>query len=787
MPDSGNLGRPIDDVVVLEEGLSGAVSYAGRLLADLGATVVCVEGEIGNDLIGGSVRGYTDAGKMFVTSEFANENYPALVRSADLIIVDGETYFKRFEILNLSGSPKTVIAITPDGIAMPNAARSISAAAAFHQGGGSGVELRARAGDPRPVSPLGSLALFDSGVMAAFAAIAALLAPKHGTEGLNSTPQLVDLSIREVQVSLGRQDLSAFINEGVEVDRPEGYGPFLGLVLACKDGEVVTHLGEEQIPAWAKVTGLAELTEDARFLSSEQRARHWRDLMKLIETWTSGRTRLEVERELQPRRVPVAGVQTLREVLDDEQLRHREFFQEIGSSNQTLASIPVLVNGRREWRPQRRLERPQNEKSISSQLSDLIEGVTEEQERFFRAYVPRDRLPLEGIRILDFSWMAAGPSATQLLALNGATVIRVEAKERLDSYRRRPDAQGDPDASFIFSYVNAGKKSVCFNLKDPKQWNQVVEIAKTCDLVIENFSPGTMAKLKLGFEDLIKENPRLVMISASAAGSSGPKSHFSGYAPIFAAMGGLASITGHGDGLPAVFGRALDGRVGAYIALAAVAGVASARRYLKPLYIDLSDQEVVAVLLGDLLVDMLHGNGDGLRIGGRAYESDWITRCYESSREGAWVFVEVTTQAQRQAVRKLVREERQGSGDANEAFGSDDEASGKDLSGRIAAWCRNRSRNEIVAALDKVGIKSYEVSRARDLANDSHLAARRFWSEMIHPVLGRLIVPGNPVFWSRSLISRGSCPSSPLLGIDTASVMQDTQYRLARWYSDPGT
>ncbi len=122
------------------------------------------------------------------------------------------------------------------------------------------------------------------------------------------------------------------------------------------------------------------------------------------------------------------------------------------------------------------------------------------------------RLPLEGVRIADLSWQIAGPTCTRYLGLMGAEVIRVESQRRPDPYRERT----------ISHFINQGKKSVTLNLAHPKGVQLAKDLVGLSDVVIENFAPGVIERLGLGYQDLRLANPDIIMLSSAGLGHSGP-------------------------------------------------------------------------------------------------------------------------------------------------------------------------------------------------------------------------------------------------------------------------
>ncbi len=162
---------------------------------------------------------------------------------------------------------------------------------------------------------------------------------------------------------------------------------------------------------------------------------------------------------------------------------------------------------------------------------------------------------LNGVRVLDLSRVFSGPWAAQMLADFGADVIKVERPGRGDDVRhqglRVRDAQGgETRETSSFIAMNRGKRSVTVDIAQAEGQALVRDLAKGCDIVIENFKAGDLARYGLDYASLKQVNPKLVYCSISGFGQSGPYSHLPGYDPLFQSMSGLMSITGHADEEP---------------------------------------------------------------------------------------------------------------------------------------------------------------------------------------------------------------------------------------------
>jgi CoA:oxalate CoA-transferase len=163
--------------------------------------------------------------------------------------------------------------------------------------------------------------------------------------------------------------------------------------------------------------------------------------------------------------------------------------------------------------------------------------------------------PLEGVRVLDLTRVLAGPYCTMMLSDLGAEIIKVEVPGTGDDSRAfGPFRNG---TSLYFITINRGKESIAINLKTEAGKKLLKDLAATCDVVVENFRPGTMEKLGLGWDVLKKLNPRLIYAAVSGFGHTGPDSRRPAYDILVQAMGGVMSITGWPDSPPTRVGMSL--------------------------------------------------------------------------------------------------------------------------------------------------------------------------------------------------------------------------------------
>ena len=371
--------------------------------------------------------------------------------------------------------------------------------------------------------------------------------------------------------------------------------------------------------------------------------------------------------------------------------------------------------------------------------------------------------PLEGVRIVDFTWAWAGPQATLLLGFLGAEVIKVESRRRLDHTRMRSLMAGPtmagPDHSAIFSDLNFNKLSLTLDLTQPKAVEIIKSLVRISDVVAQNMRPGVMDRLGLGYEDLRAVKPDIIMLSSSAVGTTGPERSYVGYAPTFAAMGGIAHITGRADGPPQPLSGAVDLRVGTTSAFAVLAALYHRRRTGQGQHIDLSSTEAISALIGHVFMDYAMNR----RVPERAGNHDQNMaphNCYPCQGERKWVAIAVTSDEEWRALCRVVGDGRLAE-DPRFADAAGRHRHQEELDRLLGEWTRSRTPAEVTEALQREGVAATPVVDGPSVAQDPHLRERGMLQEVDHPALGKRMVLGAP--WKMSKVP-WEVRQSPLLG-----------------------
>lgn len=381
-------------------------------------------------------------------------------------------------------------------------------------------------------------------------------------------------------------------------------------------------------------------------------------------------------------------------------------------------------------------------------------------------------LPLAGVRVADLTWMIAGPYGTYLLARMGAEVIKIEGLEPLDHTRENPphaDMIPGPNRSGFFNSLNAGKKSVTLQLRNAEQLQLAKEIIATSDVFVESFSYGTVDKLGLGYEEVRRLQPDIIMVSCSGFGQTGRDRGLRAYMGTIHAYTGLNSINGYRGGPPkAAGGLWADYSSGAALVFAVVAALYHRKRTGCGQRIDLSMADVVLSMMGAAFADhFLNG-----RVGapqGNFSEHAVPNNVYPSQGEDAWVAISVETDDQWRALCKVIGDRELDRPEYRELSGRLQHTTAIDE--RIAAWARQRTPLKAAEALQRAGVPAGPSSSARDLLAQPQLRARGFFVEPEHPEIGRRAIPNMP--WRISTCADAPCRPAPLLGEHNDKVLGD--------------
>lgn len=347
---------------------------------------------------------------------------------------------------------------------------------------------------------------------------------------------------------------------------------------------------------------------------------------------------------------------------------------------------------------------------------------------------------LQGIRVLDLTRVLAGPFCTLQLADMGAEVIKIERPQfGDDTHFFGPFKNG---ASGYFIMLNRGKKGITLDFKKPQAVEIFKEMVKQADVVVENFKPGVMDKLGIGYEELKKINPRIIYAAISGFGQYGPYWERPGYDILAQAMGGLMSITGFPDNPPTRVGSSVgDLSAGMYGALAIMMALFSREKTGKGQLVDVALMDSIFSFCETNVVRYTVGGIIPGRVGSRHPLSAPFD-IYQA--KDGYVVIAVANESLMAKLFKLM-----GKAELHQdpRFETDAKRSEHDqeLKVVIEAWLADYTVEQAVAAMLAQGVPSSPVFTIPQVCNDPHLAAREMLVEIEHPVAGKVLIPGNPM------------------------------------------
>jgi crotonobetainyl-CoA:carnitine CoA-transferase CaiB-like acyl-CoA transferase len=369
---------------------------------------------------------------------------------------------------------------------------------------------------------------------------------------------------------------------------------------------------------------------------------------------------------------------------------------------------------------------------------------------------------LNGVRIADFGWVLAGPYSSMLLSYLGAEVIKIETRKRIDEQRVQhgAGASKDCESSSNFFEINLNKLSVTLDLSTAKGSELAKKIVSISDVAMENMRPGVLNKLGLGYSELVKVKPDIIMLSLSGYGATGPLSGYAAYAPCFSSFGGQAFLTGYADGEPNTMTSDCDARAGTMAAFAVLMALNIRQRTGQGQHIDLSSSEALNAMIGDQMMEYSMNQRSPSRDGNH----DAIMaphNCYRCRGNDAWISIAVATDKEWESLCDAM---------GNPEWTRDEAFSNaysrwqnqERLDRLIQEWTKNYRHHEVMDLLQGGGVAAMPSFKAKDLFTNPHLISREAIAEIKHPVLGtrKAITPP----WKMSETPPRIVRTAPLLG-----------------------
>ncbi|RKS70906.1 crotonobetainyl-CoA:carnitine CoA-transferase CaiB-like acyl-CoA transferase [Actinomadura pelletieri DSM 43383] len=699
---------PLLRVVELAEGVAGQV--CGRLFAGFGHTVIKCEPPGGDPLrtrepVDADGLGYTftalNADKQSVCvdpeSPDGRARLAELLSSADILITDfGPGRAARTGLTPhrlRSAHPRLVIvALTPYGVADERSDVHGDSLLAESYGG-----LAAMVGEPdrAPLSLGGEQTAHAAAFVGFYGSMLALRRPGG---------DVVDVALCDVAAYIDWKSDVVYAETG---QIPTRTGTNIGRwrTVRAADGWIGLIYTPEQWDSVVELIGDPAL-EDPRLRGDKARLDLVDTWWPAVERWAAARTKREIYNEAQRLGLPFGYGADLADLVADPQYRARSFVSDGAARLAPVVGLPWRFGSPRDLHGTGETTGPR----------PPIRGGD-------GAAAGGDPAPLAGVVVLDLGTITAGAATGRLLADYGATVIKIESMGRPDAFRVWPvPTEGDADVteeSPLFESNNAGKLGITLDLKTDSGRAEMRRLVERSDVLIENFTVGVTRRLGIDCPTLMEVNPRLIYLSLSSQGQSGPESGTRSYGSSLDLLSGLASVTGYQGGRP-MWSSADINYPDQIVSLFGAGLIAYClAQNLRGTYLDVSQRELVSWTLADRILEHLD-TGTVPEPTGNRRPGSTPHDVYRCAGDDQWIAIACRTDTERAALATLV-----GAGGMASRPSPWWERNHEEVDAAINAWSGSRSKEECLRELTLARVPSAPVLSARERAEDPHFRRRR--------------------------------------------------------------
>jgi crotonobetainyl-CoA:carnitine CoA-transferase CaiB-like acyl-CoA transferase len=597
--------------------------------------------------------------------------------------------------------------------------------------------------------------------------------------------QFVDVSVQAAVFWTGLNAMLAHPTQGRNIER---FGTVLQLstlvtplVYPCADGEVclvATSATLAGLVPWMADAGVVTrewaeaedwTTYEVRMLTADALVHPVEDVRAAVTTFTRGRRKMELFEGGIARGVTLAPVNTAADVVALDHLAVREYWDDVRlPSGRSLRGAGPFVKASRTpitW------SRPAP--AIGEHTSEVLDALAPAPAEHRAASPARARLPLEGVKVADFSWIGVGPITAKALADHGATVVHVETDRPADRLRLvgpfKDDIAGINRCQFFASF-NTSKLSLQLNLKHPDGRDIAKRLLAWCDIALDSFTAGTMDSLGLGYDVARSLNPGIVMATTCLMGQTGPAANLAGYGYHAAAVSGFFEITGWDDRAPGgPFNAYTDTIAPRFLATTLIAALDHRRRTGEGQFIDQAQMESSLHFLAPELLDV-QVSGTSPRRAGNYDPACAPHDAFPCAGVDQWCAIAVETDEQWRALRRAL---------GDPAWAADaalDTAAGRlaqlDLLDReLSAFTARHEPHALMTLLQAAGVPAGAVQRSSDHQLDPQLAHRKFFRRMEHPEMGEVPYEGHQ--YAIGGYDNGPLFPAPCLGEHTYQVLTE--------------
>lgn len=749
----------LSDLRVVEIGSSAGTSYCARLFADFGADVWKVEPPTGDPLRGSAPLTPEGQSAWFAFLNFnkssmiidvadANTNVRVanLIKDCD-ILVDGRYIdpagCASIDIAAIRKRCPGLIHVEESWFGQQGPYAEFAATDSTVRALAGLIKLAGPVEGPPSHAPD-----FQAGILAGLwgfiASASSAVARTHGGPGRSWS-----LSIFESCLSLSEYLMFEAFAQG-DVMRRVGVNRFwpnfpIGIYETKKGRVGVSAVTPTQWCSFCDMLGLSELRNDPALASNEDRLKHTEQIERQFMPRLMTRTAQEWFAEGLKLKIPIVPVPEISDLLQDAEKKKRGAIvpvllgQEEGltaGSMQRLISTPPRRGGRVPAPNER-----QTRANIRRRLGDTVSASS--------AVLDAGKLPLKGIRIVDFSMGWAGPLCTRTLADLGADVIKIEAIQYPDWWRgidRRPGYAEHRmyEVASCFCIMNRNKRGITLNLTRPQGLSLAKQLVAGADVAIGNYSADVLPRLGLGSDVLRELNPRLVMMSMSAFGTNSVNRDCRAYGSTLEHGSGLPSVIGSVDGPPMMSHVAFGDAVGGLNGCAAVlVALIHARNTGQGQFIDLAQIECMMPFAAPWITMHSISGMPPERYGNR--HPQFVPHgCFRCAGEDNWIVIAATDEHMWQRLALLIGRP-DWAGEASLESTEARRAIEDEIEKGIQAWALNRDPDQAMSDLQGVRVAAGVARLPIDLLKDRHLRSRSFLQEIDRAFIGLHPQPSMPI------------------------------------------
>ncbi len=623
-------------------------------------------------------------------------------------------------------------------------------------------------------------------VASAYAAAGTMIA--HYYRLLTGQGQYIDASVLESVVlsTLTNHQYQAL--EGHSPKRAGNYHLIFGkrrtTLWQCKDGYIAWAIFlfslasvTRALVEWMESEGQAGELKDIKWQElgfeevDQKDLRRWEDI---FAGFLRKHTKAEILKAAEVWHFRAFPVSTPKDLLEDSQLAARNYWTKVEYPEFDTTIIhpgSLYKSSEIEWRIPKRapLLGEHNKETINEEKSKRTELLRSHPLPSDKELKNRKQA-LEGIKVADFSWAVTGPLTSLWLAQHGAEVVKIETITNIDRARTSnafKDGKSGINRAANFANYNTNKYSLSLNLNTTKGIEVAKRLIAWADIVVENFSPGTMAKWGLGYDDTRKINPDIIMLSSSMQGQTGPGAYRAGFGVDLAALAGFSHFVGWPDRGPTALTMAYTDTAAPPIGVVAImAALATRLKTKRGQYIDLSQLESCIHYLTPALLDYVVNGENGGRKGN---SHPWAAPhgAYRCRGDDRWCAISVLTDEEWKAFCWIIGQTVLAD-DSEFTNASNRKKREEELNKLIEAWTINYTPEEIVNRLQDNGIAAGVVADGKDVLDNPQLKHRDHFVPLNHPEIGQFLAEAPPFRLSKT--PRKLYRAAPCLGEHTEYV-----------------